>query len=402
MKYHAVLVKALVQALKDIFENGYYADKVIERNFRLNKKWGKRDRQFFAETIYEMTRWWRLLAAMDGQSWIPENYYLRWAVYEMWKKQNDLTEFLVKKVPEAKFENINLKLFLQKTLSEDDQLSFSDWFIEKIKTDYPEDFKEILKSLNKPASVILRANYLKNDTPTLKSKLNEEGIETNTVEEEDQALVLTERKNVFSTNSFKEGRFEVQDVASQKVAKLLDPKPGERIGDLCAGAGGKTLHIAALMKNKGSIVAFDVHPRKLEQLKLRARRAGVSNLRMELIESTKNIKKHAEKFDAILIDAPCSGSGVIRRNPDSKWKFKAEDLEEVMKIQSDLLANYSKMIKPGGRMVYATCSLFKEENEKQIEKFLSQHPEFKIISSLHCRPDIADQDGFYAVLLQKS
>ena len=185
--------------------------------------------------------------------------------------------------------------------------------------------------------------------------------------------------------------------------RLLDPKSGERIADMCAGAGGKTLHLAALMKNKGSLLAADVSERKLEELKKRAARAGVSNLKVQLIENSKSIKRHAESFDGVLIDAPCSGSGVIRRNPDSKWKLSEEELLQRLKtLQAEILKSYSRLVKPGGRLVYATCSLLGEENMEQVEAFLKENPQFSIEGEpLLTRPDHLSEDGFFAQKLRR-
>lgn len=402
MKYHAVLIYSLVEALQDIFEHGFYADKVIERQFKKNKKWGKRDRQFMAETIYDMTRYWRRLGAYDGQEWIPKNYFLRWAVYEYWKNKNDVTGFLKEKIKEAQFEDIDLHQCINQRLLPQEEVSVSDWLYETMTENYKNEAHSVLNALNNQAAVYLRTNFLKTDRDTLILKLKSEDFDVEVAKQTDEGIKLVNRKNVFITEAFKRGDFEVQDIASQKVAHLLAPKPGERVADMCAGAGGKTLHLAALMQNKGTLLASDVHSKKLEQLKLRARRAGVSNLRIQLVENSKDVKKHQQMFDAVLIDAPCSGSGVIRRNPDTKWKFGAEDLESLLKTQSEILDNYSKLVKSGGRLVYATCSLLTQENEVQVENFLKAHPQFKLKQELHCRPDLADEDGFFAALMVKT
>ncbi|MBK9294872.1 MAG: RsmB/NOP family class I SAM-dependent RNA methyltransferase [Oligoflexia bacterium] len=384
MKYHAVLVQSVIDCLKDIFENNFYADKVLEHHFKKNKKFGKRDRHFIAHSVFEMTRWWRTLCAFDEQAWVPENYYLRWLVYEYWKNGQDLQDFLVSKIKKT---NLNLPIDLKKLVNKEiplsDRLSFSDWFIEKVKKDYGDDFEKILNSLNNPAPVYLRVNTLKTTKDKLITLLESENVLVTPVEGLENALMLKERANVFITKAYKEGLFEVQDKASQMVAELLDPKPGERVADVCAGAGGKTLHLAALMQNKGTLLASDVHSKKLEELKIRAKRAGVSNLTTQLVENTKDIKKHFNKFDALLIDAPCSGSGVIRRSPDSKWKFKLEDLEKIKITQQEVLNTYSKFLKPKGRMVYATCSILKEENEGQINNFIKENPHFNLVKSMY-------------------
>src|SRR5690606_6175620 len=196
------------------------------------------------------------------------------------------------------------------------------------------------------------------------------------------ALKLKERANVFQTEAFKDGWFEVQDASSQLVAEYLDVKPGMRVVDACAGAGGKTLHLACLMENKGQLIALDIYANKLNELKRRAKRAEAFNIETRLVDSTKVIKKLHDKADRVLIDAPCSGLGVLKRNPDAKWKLQPEFIENIKKTQQELLQQYARMVKPGGQMVYATCSVLPSENEKQVEGFLTSESgkEFTFVS----------------------
>lgn len=396
-EFHPVLVRGVAQCLREIFKDGYYADKVLERTFKKNKKWGSRDRRFLAETVYNMTRWWSLLVYACGSS---EDYLKLWALYELWQNKCDPQPFLEK--------SFSLKINLDgplKKLSEKKEpffdVAFPQWLYERFEGDFGDETQKLLESLNLPAPVCLRVNTLKTQREKLRQLLLTENVATSEGNSPD-ALVLKTRQNVFITRAFKEGFFEVQDQASQKVSLLLAPKVGERIADMCAGAGGKTLHLAALMKNKGTLLACDVSERKLEELKKRARRAGVSNLRVQTLENSKAIKRHNESFDGVLIDAPCSGSGVIRRNPDSKWKLSEEEFERLLILQAEILRAYSKLVKPGGRLVYATCSLLKEENSKQIEKFLEENLEFKREGEpLITRPDLTGEDGFFAQLLSR-
>ena len=173
--------------------------------------------------------------------------------------------------------------------------------------------------------------------------------------------------------------FEVQDASSQKVAALLDPRPGMRVVDACAGAGGKTLHISALMEGKGTITAMDIFSGKLEELKKRARRAGASNITPKVIEGSKTIKRMKESADRLLLDVPCSGLGVLRRNPDAKWKLTPEFIDSVTQTQAEILSSYSAMLKPGGRMVYSTCSVLPRENGMQVARFLTENSGYKLL-----------------------
>ena len=203
---------------------------------------------------------------------------------------------------------------------------------------------------------------------------------------------------------FKKGLFEVQDASSQLVADFLDVKPGMRVVDTCAGAGGKTLHLAALMQNKGQVIATDIYANKLKELKRRARRAGAHNIEPRAIDSSKVVKKLYGSADRVLIDAPCSGLGVLSRNPDAKWKLQPEFIETLKLTQEEILKQYSKIVKDGGKMVYATCSVLPSENQEQVEKFLASE-EGKSFSLKEDRKILSSEtgfDGFYMALLEKN
>ena len=257
---------------------------------------------------------------------------------------------------------------------------------------------------NQPAKVILRVNTLKTTREKLHSLLMDLDIETTFLKDQPDALVLKERANVFMTDAFKEGMFEVQDANSQLVAAFLDVKPGMRVVDTCAGAGGKTLHLASLMENKGQLIAMDLYESKLKQLKLRAKRNGAFNIEYKIIESTKVIKKLQEKADRVLIDAPCSGLGVLKRNPDAKWKLQPEFIDNIRKVQAEVLESYSRIVKPGGKLVYATCSVLPSENQEQVNNFLKNTEmgkNFKLLKDTKILASESGFDGFYMALLER-
>jgi 16S rRNA (cytosine967-C5)-methyltransferase len=256
---------------------------------------------------------------------------------------------------------------------------------------------------NQQADVILRVNTLKATRKQVHAMLMDLEIETSMPDEYPDALILKERANVFLTDVFKNGYFEVQDASSQLVAPFLEVQPGMRVVDTCAGAGGKTLHIASLMQNKGQIIAMDIYESKQKQLKLRAKRNGAFNIEYRIIEGTKTIKKLHDKADRVLIDAPCSGLGVLKRNPDSKWKLKPEFIDEIRQTQEQILLDYSKILKPGGKMVYATCSILPSENEEQIKKFLASDwgKNFTFIKDQKILASTSAFDGFYMALLER-
>ena len=247
------MIRALTQCLKETFVDGFFADKVLERTFKQNRKWGSRDRRFLAETVYDMTRWWGLLAHFDGQPFAiseTRQFIRRWVFYEFWKNKIDPTEFLKKHFPEhvlgIEAKKIEAVLAAGGATSAWDAVSFPEWLYKVFQADFGDETNQLLAGLNEPAPVFLRTNGLKTDREQLTKALATEEIDAVHVGENADTLMLRERKNVFRTKAFKEGLFEVQDRASQRVAPFLAPKAGERIADVCAGAGGKTLHLCGL------------------------------------------------------------------------------------------------------------------------------------------------------------
>lgn len=395
-------MRAVAQALLSIFRDHRHADKVIEFVLRQNPKAGSRDRAFIAETTYDIVRYYRLYTEILGQQ--PQ------AEPDFWHLCG--IHFLVKTDPIPlpswiEFKALNPPFILKKA-AELRQIrkfreSVPDWLDELGEAELGERWDETLAWLNRPASVVLRANRLRTDRAALRASLRAEGIETEPFGEDSDALVLARRQNVFQTKAFADGLFEVQDYSSQQVAPLLMPWPGQRVVDACAGGGGKTLHLAAIMQNRGTLIALDTLGWKLEELRVRARRAGVANIETRLIENRKTIKRVYDSADRLLLDVPCSGLGVLRRNPDSKWKMTPAMLQSLRETQQDILQSYSPILKAGGRMVYATCSILPSENEKQVEAFLQSEAgqDFTLLRDRHILPQDEGFDGFYMALLQK-
>jgi 16S rRNA (cytosine967-C5)-methyltransferase len=281
--------------------------------------------------------------------------------------------------------------------------SVPDWLYELGATELGEKWPSVLKELNHAAPVDLRTNTLRITRDELRERLTQEGIETDAVAGLPDALRLRERKNVFITQAFKDGLFEMQDAASQRIAPFAQVTPGQRVVDACAGAGGKTLHLAALMQNKGRIIAMDIHQWKLDELRKRARRGGVGNFEARLIEDSRTIKRLARSADRVLLDVPCSGLGALRRNPDSKWKLTPAEIERLRALQAELLRSHSRMVKPGGKLTYATCSILPTENEQQVRSFLKEFgDEWTLEEELRLLPGKNDGDGFYAARMTRS
>ena len=402
MRLHRNLCFAVIDGLHKIFNEGEYADKVIQSLLKRDKRWGSRDRGFVAETTYEIVRYKRLYAEIANVK-APYDRDNLWRLFAVWAtlkgiKLPDWKYFT--DTPARKIKGRFDELSKTRKIKE----SIPDW-MDKLGVEElgeAEWSKEMAKQ-NEQANVILRVNTLKTNKKDLQLKLQSEDIETDILPNHPSALKLKERANVFRTEAFKNGWFEVQDASSQLVAAYLDVKPGMKVVDVCAGAGGKTLHLASLMENKGQLIAMDIYESKLKKLKIRARRNGVHNIEMKVIDSTKPIKKLHGKADRLLIDAPCSGLGVLRRNPDAKWKLQPDFIENIKKTQEEVLQQYSKMVKDGGKMVYATCSVLPSENEKQVEKFLASEigKDFKLIKDKKILAYTSGYDGFYMALLEK-
>ncbi|MBX2829162.1 MAG: methyltransferase domain-containing protein [Flavobacteriaceae bacterium] len=401
MRLHRNLVFATIDSLHLIFNKEKQADKVLKNTLKRDKRWGARDRAFIAETTYDIVRWKRLYAeiAEVKEPFDRPNLFRMFTVWATLKgiKLPDWPQF--EGTPTRKIKGRFDELSSNRRFRE----SIPDWLDQLGQEELGKQWDKEIAALNELAKVILRVNPIKTNLKKAQQALKENDIATHPIPGLPYGLELFERANVFVTDAFKNGWFEVQDASSQKVAALLDPKPGMRIADACAGAGGKALHIASLMENKGQVIAMDIYPSKLTELKKRAKRNGIHNIETRPIESTKSYKKLLGKMDKVLIDAPCSGLGVLRRNPDTKWKLRPEFLEEIRNTQSEILDNYSRMVKPGGQLVYATCSILPSENEQQIKNFLTRDngKDFILEEQQTLWPSKTGYDGFYMALLTK-
>ncbi len=402
MRLHRNLVYTTIDSLNAIFNEGEYADKVVARALKKDKRWGSSDRKFVAETIYEIVRWKRLYAAI-AEVREPFDRDNLWRVFAVWAvlRGYPIPDWKqLEGTPERKIKGRFDELSKQRAYRE----SIPDWMDEiGVKELGVALWEKEIAAQNQPAKVVLRVNTLKTTREKLHAILMDLDIDTEFLKDQPDALVLKERANVFLTDAFKEGLFEVQDASSQLVARMLDVQPGMRVVDTCAGAGGKTLHMASLMENKGQLIAMDLYESKLKQLKLRAKRNGAFNIEYRIIDSTKVIKKLQEKADRVLIDAPCSGLGVLKRNPDAKWKLQPEFIDNIKKVQAEVLESYSRIVKPGGKLVYATCSVLPSENQEQVQKFLATEngKNFTFAKDVRVLASESGFDGFYMALLER-
>ncbi|WP_462352038.1 RsmB/NOP family class I SAM-dependent RNA methyltransferase [Capnocytophaga leadbetteri] len=401
MKLHRNLVDAVIEGLGFIFTENQYADKVVEKLLKKDKRWGARDRAFVAETIYDIVRWKRLYAEIS-EVYEPFSIHNLRRLFAVWATLKGVAlpdwgnyfEDTPTRRIKGKFDELSkIRKYRE---------SVPDWLDALGEQELGEAlWTDELHSLNSLAPVVLRVNTLKISRDRLQQLLREEGVESYPLQQYPDALQLVERSNIFKSQSFKDGLFEVQDASSQKVAPFMQiDNSVKRIIDTCAGAGGKTLHLATLLQNKGQIIAMDIYEQKLQELKRRARRNGVFNIETKLIDP-KQLKRMQGTADRVLIDAPCSGLGVLRRNPDAKWKLQPEFLDQIRTTQQEILQQYSKLLKKGGKLVYATCSVLPSENHQQVATFLASEAgkDFKLEAEEVIFAHQSGYDGFYMARL---
>ncbi|HET6972166.1 MAG TPA: RsmB/NOP family class I SAM-dependent RNA methyltransferase [Phenylobacterium sp.] len=261
------------------------------------------------------------------------------------------------------------------------RLNVQEWLAPHLKEAYGEAWGREIAALATPPPVDLRVNRLKATVDEARAALQREGIDTEPMRYAANGLRLKRRLSVVTGEAFQNGLVEIQDEGSQLVAALVDAQPGMQVADYCAGAGGKTLAIAAGMNNKGRVVALDVYESRLDRSAQRLRRAGAHNVERRAIDADnrKWLKRQAGAFDRVLVDVPCTGSGTWRRNPDGRWTLRPEDLAELVPKQAAILDAAQRLVKPGGGLIYATCSVLPAENERQVEAFLERHPGFAVV-----------------------
>src|SRR5262245_26663670 len=261
------------------------------------------------------------------------------------------------------------------------RLNVQEWLVPHLEEAYGAAWGREIAALDTPPPVDLRVNRLKGTVAEARAALMREGIETEPMRYAADGLRLKRRLSVVAGESFKSGLIEIQDEGSQLVAALVGARPGMQVADYCAGAGGKTLAIAAGMNNKGRVVALDVLEGRLDRSAQRLRRAGAHNVERRPIDADNRrwLKRQAGAFDRVLVDAPCTGTGTWRRNPGGRWTLRPEDLAELVPKQAAILDAAARLVKPDGALVYATCSVLPAENERQVEAFLERHPDFAVM-----------------------
>ncbi|MGA1873783.1 MAG: RsmB/NOP family class I SAM-dependent RNA methyltransferase [Thermoplasmatota archaeon] len=393
--------REIIWTLGEIVSGGRHASSVIGGVTGRNTGWSDRQKALFSNTVYDILRYWRLLWSGLGKEpgFDERDLWLLLGAYQLKRGEKVIQRPEFRGLSPDRVKNRLERAKSTRALRE----SIPDWLDRLGENELGEDWDEILHSLNTYPPLAIRVNTLRIGREELRRRLKASGHDSTTLDWAQDALVFREKFNVFRSPEFKEGLFEVQDPASQLIAPYLGPGPGMRVADACAGQGGKTLHLSCLMKNRGHIIAMDEVGWKLEELRRRVRRAGVQNVETKLVEGTKSYKRMNGTIDSLLLDVPCSGLGALRRNPDIKWSLDPKILDRLRELQRKILLSYSPLLKTGGRLVYATCSILPSEGEEQVRWFMKEKAsDFTFISERRTRPDIEGFDGFYMALLERN
>ncbi|MCP5432901.1 MAG: RsmB/NOP family class I SAM-dependent RNA methyltransferase [Alphaproteobacteria bacterium] len=391
--HDAARIAAAIALLDEIFSTRRPADTVASAFFRTRRFIGSKDRGAVAERVYGVLRARaRLTWHLRRRTFEPtaRALVLAHAALVLGERADALERRFsqgphgpgpLKEGERRLLAALDGRRLDDDTMPEAVRLEVPDWAEGPLRAALGERFAEECAALREAAPVDLRANVLKAGREEAIAALAAEGLAAEPTPYSPWGMRLAARANLAATTTFKDGLVEVQDEGSQLAALMVGARPGQRVVDFCAGAGGKTLALAATMENRGAIVACDVLAGRLTRAKLRFRRAGAHNITTRAFSSARDpyVKRHARSFDRVLVDAPCSGTGTWRRNPDARWNALAPDLRELTALQSEILESAARLVKPGGRLVYVTCSLLKEENEARIAAFLAAAPDFRAV-----------------------
>lgn len=387
-----LISEMLLEALESIIKTNRHADKELQTLLKTNDLSGI-EKEFLVVTLYDMLRNIRLLQAVAQTPGFNSYVYTAWLALRNYPANSNV-------IPEH-FEAMQARAA---ELSKNRAMKYSipDWLDALGVQELGEEaWEKEIAALHTPAQAVIRTNLLKTTRQELLRNFKTMRIDAKPLVDLECGIVLSSSAGIFKTNEFQDGHFEMQDANSQMIAPLTGVKPKMRVIDACAGAGGKTLQLAQIMNNKGKIIALDTSEKKLEVLRQRAARAGVSIIEPRQITSTKTIKRLKESADMVLIDAPCTGLGVLRRNPETKYNLKPEQVESLHKQQQDLLVSYSRMTKPTGTLAYSVCSILPSEGEAQARTFVESHPEWSLESERRFSPATDGFDGFYVALFKR-
>lgn len=417
LRISAEQLDAATQALDEVLDFKYPADGVLSGFFRGQRALGMADRAFVAEAVYGVVRRMRQLRRVAGDSVGARKLLIVWLT-----RYDGLSIRQLEPLLSASERTwlAELKLGELEAPSLGERCDLPDWLVERLLPQYGEaGLIALADSLNTPAPLDIRVNPVKIERDAAIARLAQDGLIGMPGKYSPYAIRMNEKVALQKHPLFLDGSIEVQDEGSQLLAILVGPKRSEMVADFCAGAGGKTLLLGALMRSTGRLYAFDVSEKRLARFKPRMARSGLSNVHPTAIahESDKRLKKLAGKMDRVLVDAPCSGVGTLRRNPDLKWRQTQVAVSELVVKQAAILAAASKLVKVGGRLVYATCSVLNEENDAIVDAFLAAHPQFvqqpvnELLAAqkieldtgerLRLTPQQHGTDGFFAAVLTR-
>lgn len=420
MRFSPVLLGHAETLLAELLRHNAPADSVVSRYFREHRQLGHGDRGFIAETVYAILRRQRSLAARCGDLVSARRLVLAVLVCGQGLNRRELEPVL--RGSEIDWLG-SLKAVDFASLPQAVRLDLPDWLYAALAAQYPgEELVSLAESLVQGAPLDLRVNTLKAERDAVLARFQADGMAASACKFSPYGIRLAGKPSLAKHPLFLDGSVEVQDEGSQLLGLLVQPKRGEMVADFCAGAGGKTLLLGAMMRSQGRLYAFDVSEKRLSKLKPRLARSGLSNVHPVRIESENDIKikRLAGKLDRVLVDAPCSGLGTLRRNPDLKWRQSEASVAELTAKQAAILNSAATLVKPGGRLVYATCSLLAAENEGVVAAFLAAHPDFVSLPALEIlqrqgvegvAPQSGDAlqllphrhgtDGFFAMVMER-
>ena len=416
MRFSRPLLEACTAALAAVLPLDEPADAALSAFFRSHPKIGQRDRGTIADSVYAALRRRRLLERLVLPV-SPRRLALATWTLLLGASLRELEPWL--RGEEAQW-LAGVKRAAAAEQPFEVQCELPDWVIDKLRRRFDEpSLLEVARGLAQTASLDLRVNSMKMTREAVMKRLADDDIRAAVTPYSPEGLRLEGRPAINRHPLFLAGALEVQDEGSQLLCHLVAPKRGEMVVDFCAGAGGKTLALGALMRSTGRLYAFDISPKRLAGLKPRLARSGLSNVHPQRIEgvSDPRVKRLSGKIDRVLVDAPCSGLGTLRRNPDMKWRQTPQDIAELTGKQASLLAAAARLVKRGGRLVYATCSILDEENKEIAEAFLAGHPQFRLVPAadvlrkeridlkmleyFEVWPHIHGTDGFFAAVFER-
>lgn len=424
MQYKAQVNEA-IKILTNLLEVQKPADRLIAFHFKNNRFIGSKDKAIISQIVYAVLRSKATLEFYLKQAKLEptaRRLVIAFLAVTEKKKITDMTKIFDGDMYAARNLTANEAEFVKKVnkidptaMKQFERLNFPEWLTDDLNLAFGDRLADEMIALGQQATTTIRTNTLKTTRGELRAALKEEGIKTKKTKVSHLGLTVEGKANLFASQSFKKGLFEVQDEGSQILSLLAAAKPKQKVLDLCCGAGGKLLAMAADMQNTGSIIGTDVNEKRLMETKKRLKRSGVNNAMLKVItsENDKYLKRQAERFDTIFVDAPCSGTGTWRRNPDSKWNLQAEFVEELTQTQASILESAGRMAKKGGLVAYATCSVLRKENHDQVENFLKENEHFELVDISQIYPDLTTEkvlqltpakhkcDGFFIALLRK-